>query len=1111
MNQMAHSPLSFIAHYTSYAVNNSLKRMFLLIVLASFCVFSTTIDTLAITENDSTAKFETSYEILPKIFSLHQKQSVSTLAMMLADTSGAISAKPLNNDYSNLHVSGYKSFGMSVGTLGEMNFEQGLEVVIEGEIRPGTRLSAYLSDEGSSLDGSTREISEFDQVHITLKNQIFEVTAGDQFALWPIENGILSGQKKIMGISAAVTPERASVNAFGSFSGGNYTVQTVRGRNGVQGPYYLTGKGEAGFITPISGTVKIRVNGNNLEEGFDKDFTVDYDLGTVTFNPRVLIREEDFIRVEYEYKSFDYRRTFAGGGGYYYSPDSVLSIRGTVWSESDDKNNPIEMQLSSREREILRNSGNKTGYAAPTARPVNPLDVARMSAYYPLYRKFYDSAAQDTILVYSPYNPLKPEDTKGRYTAWFTPIQKGEPGADYVVDSTVQRNDFVYKYAGAGKGDFTALAPLSAPMRESAGELEARLQLPYFKTSINIAGKELDRNLFSSLDKEGNLSSAALLKMFIGERRIEQRSLWLDLDYRYRSRQFTSELFSAHERREGWDMRELNENSDKYRFQAWESTIGGTAVKGVGMRAGIGQTWIDSLVEAEKLTGDAEVHFAEDKLELNLGAAVFRHHISDTRLSYRRYGKLLAQPSKQWKTMIGYSDEWRIDTTEQGGGHLSGLAEVSYLPANLRQNFTITQFRGGESFSGSSDTGYAFIWNQSAAFAPLNGWNLTGDSRWHRTQLHGKSRSSTFLMSVTSEIEPTSRGFSSRQEYRTNQELVSRFEQKMFYIGKGLGTHAYDSLAREFRPSINGDHIVQEIEIYDNTSLATVRKTSLNGDWYFRPVKKIDGVLGNLSWSGTLLSEEHVNSRNSKAASRIPGLLTLFYSNNADSAGASDIHYADLSYRQEVEHYSQGSIYKSRLYAMPGLRLLRNYREKTFEAALRIERKQNRLLLSLEPRYLFVTRDDLSAAQTELYSNFNLHDINAEFVQSIGQAEKFEFYVREKIGNFLRYDPHLTSAPADSSIYLQINPGIIYRPQKGGMAELSYTLSYVPYKGELDYRMAAGYSSGISHILSFHSDIRVGNNFSLSGMYRGEIRRAASENAYAPALHLFSLQVKAFL
>jgi hypothetical protein len=972
---------------------------------------------------------------------------------------------------------------------------------------------------------------------IELTDKNFRVTAGDMFMNWPA-GGILSGQKKIVGISAAVMPGagRASANAFGSFSGGNHTVQNLRGREGVQGPYYLTGNGEANIITPIDGTVKVRVNGKELAEGAgtDEDFVVDYDIGAVTFNPRILISQEDFIRIEYEYKSFDYRRTFAGGGASYHTKDSVFSMRGILWSESDDKDRPIEMQLSEREKEILRNSGNNPAYAASTARPVHPLDVARMSVFHPLYKKSYDVFADDTILVYTPYDPLRPNDTRDFYTASFSPMQTGAAGADYVIDSTAERGQFVYKYAGAGLGDHTALAPIAAPMRETAGEIEARLKLPHVKASLYIAGKESDRNLFSTLDDGGDLSSAIMFKLNAGERRMDRRTIWADVDYRFRSSKFTSEIFTADERREAWGANDVADGSDGRQFQSWESTVGGTVVRGISIGVGAGQAFADSLAETEKISADARTLFGRDKYGIDIGGAVFRHRLSDIDISHRRYGKFSAKPRAFLEASLDYKDEWRADTSGQGGGYLSGTAEAAYVPLNLRQSFNFTQYRRGENFPGSIDTGYALAWNQSVSFSPLDIWRLTGDSRWRHTDINSQGVTSTFLMSAISEIEPTAGGFSSRQEYRVNQELASRFEQKMFYIGRGLGTHAFDSTIGEFRPAANGDHIIQEVEIYDNTSSGTVRKTMLSGDWHFRPTKKMRGFLGDMAWSGVLSLEEHVDSRDGRAVSYIPGFLSLRTlrdnaaqgsatqeSSSQESATATESsysdhpNYSDLTYRQDIDHQIQGSPWKSRLYLIPGMRVVRGYMESTFETALLTERKKNRLLLSIEPRYLSVSRKDLPSAQPSAQQSglgLDLRDIGAEFVQSVGRGEMFEFYVRERGGRIFDGGAgRITSVPIDSSVYLQIRPGIIYRPARGGTAEVSYTFSYVPWVGELDYRMAGGQSRGTSHVIAFLSDINAGKHFNLSSMYRGELTRRPDERRYAPMLHVFSLQIKAFL
>jgi len=1059
-------------------------------------------------------------DTIPAVFSLHEKQSAASIDALIrqySSDSGAVKPGAVistDNDYGNLSITGYKSFGVSVGELGEVNLEQGLEAVIEGEVREGTMLRAYLSDQGSSIDGSTREISEFDMMNINLSNRSFNITAGDQFTEW-LDGGILSGQKKIVGISAEVTPGRASAGAFMSFSGGNHTVQTVRGREGVQGPYYLIGRGEGGIITPVSGTVKVRVNGRDVVEGVDEDFTVDYDIGAVTFNPRVLISLDDFIRVEYEYKAFDYRRTFAGGGASYYTKDSVFSARGIFWSESDDKNNPIEMQLSNREKEILKNSGNDPAYAASTARPVHHLDVARMSVFHPLYKKSYDAAAQDTILIYTPYDPTRPEDTRGFYTASFTSIQTGTAGADYVIDTTVQRGQFVYKYAGAGLGNFTSLAPITAPMRESAGELQMRLKLPHVNASLSIAGKESDRNLFSTADGGNDLASAVVFRLKAGEKSFERRSVWADVDYRFRSRKFRDELLSADERREGWGAADIVDESGGQQFQSWESTVGGSVVKNVVMSVGAGQAFVDSLAETEKITTDAQVRFVDGKYGVDVGAAVFRHHHSDADISHRRHGRFFTNPAPAWEASLGYKDEWRVDTLGQGGGHLSGTVEGAYLPANLRQSFSVVQYRRGENFPGSVDTGYALTWAQSAAFSPFDNWRLTGDSRWRRTKIDGHGQTSTFLMSAVSEIEQTKGGLSSRQEYRVNQEIASRFEQKMFFIGQGLGTHAFDSTIGEFRPSAHGDHIIQEVEIYDNVSAETVRKTVLCGDWFFKPTRELGGILNDLSWSGVLSLEEHVDSRNGRVITYVPGLLSLFPSEDGDTSLSPYPNYADLSYRQDIEHRIGDSPWRSRLYFLPGLRIVRGYREPTFETGLLVERKKGRLLLSVEPRYFTISREGLPGGYGSIggAGAVDMSDIGVELVQSLGRGERFEFYVRERVGRVIDNDPELAGAVSlDSSVYLRVRPGVVHRPVRGGVAELSYTFSYFPWPGaDLDYRMAGGGRPGVSHAVTFHSDVSAGKHFNLSGFYRGELTRKVGNREYSPVMHVFSMQLKALL
>jgi hypothetical protein len=186
-------------------------------------------------------RFHTMFYGVPKIFSLYTKTYLSpddTAAAL--DTAKFAALAPPREE--NLSVSGYKSVGVSVGSFGQVNLEQGLDVRIGGDIRPQTSLTAHLSDQGSSLDGATREISDFDMIYISLDNPSYRAVAGDQYVAWPFK-GLLSGQKKIKGLSASYTPLSAplSLGAFGALSGGNSAIETKQGQTGKQGPYYLTG------------------------------------------------------------------------------------------------------------------------------------------------------------------------------------------------------------------------------------------------------------------------------------------------------------------------------------------------------------------------------------------------------------------------------------------------------------------------------------------------------------------------------------------------------------------------------------------------------------------------------------------------------------------------------------------------------------------------------------------------------------------------------------------------------------------------------------------------------------------------------------------------------
>lgn len=1041
-------------------------------------------------------RFETDYFGLSKTFSLFPKLYARESELKALSDSSVL-RRTSYSERENLSVSGYKSIGVSVGSFGEINLEQGLDVRIGGQIRPGTEVSAHLSDQGSSLDGATREISEFDMIYVALTDPLYGAVAGDQYISW-IPSGIFKEQKKIKGLSASLHPDRFHLSAFGALSGGIFTTETWYGRNGVQGPYNLSGNGEPGFITPIGGTVKIKLNGKTLAEGMDRDYTVDYDLGSLTFNPSVLIKDKDLIRVEYEYKLFDYQRTVLGTEVGFSSPDSIFSVKGALWSEADNRNHPIDLVLSKKDLNTLRESGDSPPMGT-SERLVHHNDVSSEDALYPLYS--YVKGGENDHFVHKRYDPLKPDNVSGFYNVWFTYV--GEGKGDYVRTDSIVHREFVYRYAGPNQGDYSPQKELSAPERITRGEIIADLRLDLLKARVDIAGLEHDRNLFSQKDDDDNLGSSAAVTFIAGSDQIDKRGAWLQGDYLYSSRRFESETQEAYDRYKKWNDSSLAQGSGAK--QIWESALGVTPVKGLSLRAGYGQNRSDSGLITDKITGGSR-WLPSKWISVDYDGSYFRHHEGLSKGTGHQENAGIKLNFDNITGGVLYRDEWRADSSGKGAGQAGGGVELGFFPWKLRESVSFFSFRAGEGFLAARDTGYSFLWEQSFDHRIIRGWELSAGGNYHRNVNRTSGTTSTFLIDLISNVEPVSCGFSSRQHYRSNSEKASVFVQVPVFAGKGLGTHVFDDSLKEYVPHTPGDYFMQQREVYDKTIDTRIRKTTLEIDWEFRPLRKIAGILNDLSWHGTLFSEEHVDAERKNASSWIPGVSSLedFFRKKEVSSGT----YADLSYRQDIHWAPQGrDDLRGEFFVTPSFRKIRSYREPGVQAGLDFEYRKGRWTIGDKTGYLHFFRDD------SLERDFHVRDINTELVQTLRITGTLDIYLKECAG-WARRDYESTvkqSMSLDSCTYFQLSPGLSWRAFDRGFLDASYVFSVVNLPGDLDYRVARGFGSGLSQVFSVVSEIQVGKNFSVSGTYRGELRKLTPESGYEPPQHTLSLQVKAFL
>lgn len=1045
-------------------------------------------------------RYSTTFYGLQKTYSLFKKTYIDTSDTVHA-SSGLFSSsisKILTQD--NLSVSGYKSIGISLGSQGQMNLEQALDVHIFGEIAPQTELSANLSDQGTSLDGATRELGEIDMVYVSLNNPRYRAIVGDQYIIMP-PGGLLYGNKKIKGLSAGYTGEKFSAGGFGAISGGKYAVQNERGRLGFQGPYYLVGNGEADIINPISGTVKVFVGDKNLEEGEDADFVIDYDLGTLTFMPSFPIDDDQFIRIEYEYKSFDYQRMTFGGDLGASSKDSIISVKSAVWYEMDNKHHPIETELDDVTIENLKNAGD-TIPLVPNGRRVHPNDVERRNAIYPLYRIDTTDSGQK-IYTYEE----NPSDTQELYLVWFRSVPAGD--GDYVADSTKKqvRTVYFYRFDTTGTGNYTSSTPFPAPRRSVIGQTSVSLRpCDWLRLSTNIAGEENDKNLFSNIDDKDNRGSATRSEFILGRKTFNDKAFWLLGNHSFISRRFTQKIITDFNRKSHWDReRDFSTGGE---LQIWESSAGATFLQDVATEFTCGQYIRNDTVLTHRSANNTRLLFF-DKLLMNYTGNLFHHTDMAQTENMHSDNLVLDLDLERMRYGLRFDDEWRFGSADTGRGNVGGGADLSVKPVNLQESVYYSRRMKGDRFLASDDTTNIFTWQQSINHMPLKGWSFSGSSSYQkRSKPHDTL--STLLITASNDVASPRAGFTTHQDYSVTSEKATAFIQVPVYAGEGLGYYSFDTTLSEYMPDrIGGSYFMEEREVYDTAASTRVRKTMLKGNWTFKPpVKKGSGILADITLLGSFNIEEHIKSNTSLGIkSWVPGCFYL--SDKADSL----ISFANGFYRQDLKWrpaHLQGL--NAGAYIKPSSRKVRRYNEESLEWGGDFGQSWNRFFAGAKGRILSFRRHEINTQVRD-----TVQDRYVDLTQKFNVISDFSLFIEETAGWAKKKGGRDTSTPqgstnAGSNMYFKIRPGCTFQPKERGFAEASYTLSYVDIPGTLDYRMAQGYNGGISHTIEVFIDVMVGKHISIGGNYRGEYNKPLDKNAvFGEGLHVVSLEVKAYL
>jgi hypothetical protein len=1044
---------------------------------------------------------------MPRMYWLFEKRfagSHDTL-VMIRDSLFRIKTNEFAEE--NVTLSGYKSINVSVGTGGNMNLEQALDVSLSGEVAPHTTLSGHLTDQGTNIEG-TRELSDFDRIYVELDNPKYSLVVGDQYAYWPVSGGIFSGdQKKLTGISAEYrggTPggepglaglgsSRFSVKGFGAICGGKYTIQTIKGKATLQGPYYLTGEGEQGFIVPIRGSVSITVNGQKRTEGDQADFTVDYEMGNITFTPKTLIQDDDIIRVEYQYRLFDYQRSLVGANVTGSLPDSSVKVDGAVWYEADDKNRPLDNSISSSDIALMAQSGDSPPQH-PSGRAILPVEVAQESRLQPLYK--LDSLGR---YVFTQYNPLTPAQDTGFYAVWFRDVGQGNGAYSVDPDSTGVHPELhaqIYKYVGQGLGSATDSTAVPLPQGVLNGEMRVTVRPhKWVSADIDVAGTDVDKNLASSKDDNDNLGSATNARITLGRRAMDQRSLWLTGSHLYVTPNFTHEVLSTYQGGMVWD--DTSGDMLSGTRQAWQSAAGGAILPGTWAEVSYGQLRHDNELHTDRISGDAQATVFKN-YSLEYQGSFFRHVLWGENTRRDDLDARFKLFSTDWD--VFGRDEWRMFQTSGNRGQAGVGASMTWTPWMLHESVQYQLHRKGDgSELSAQDTGRSITWDQSVSRSITRAWKVEATSHYLDLDIFNLQQTSAVLVTAASDVSLPQTGLTSHQEYRINVEKASSYQTVGVYAGPGRGDAVWSDSLQTYVAKANGDYILQQHEVYDTAGTDRVRKTRILVNWSYAPAKKRGtGILRDLSWYGSLSSEEHLSmARALPVSSWLPGYFSLF--SKSGLGDSASLRFADVSYRQNVD-WSPDSLkgVHGKLYAEPFAKKLSDYYENGVNWGGAADR-------TFEPWYLAFEGAMLSAWRHGLldYNEYALTDRHGQATEKYSIIRPLSLYVKET-GGWARQ----TGISGSEGWYYRVVPGVQWQVFGKGTVEVSYTYSFVGLQNIVDPRIAQGFTSGTTHTIDATGHVDFASHFSLDLSYHGELGR----NYYnGTGLHVLSMQVKAYL
>lgn len=408
---------------------------------------------------------------------------------------GVVVKNPRSQILGELNSKGSIIRGITFGNNQGQSVQSSMDLQISGKLSKDVSVLASISDHNLPIqaDGYTQTLEEFDKIYMQLNIKEKSILRAGHLDLLDEETYFGRFQRRSMGLQFETLfgkENKTFVDVSAGVARSEFHRIRFQGVEGNQGPYRLTGKNGEQFITIISGSEQVFIDGILMKRGENQDYVINYNTGEITFTSFRPIFKQNFITISYNYTNRNYTRFLVTGG---IKHERERSKFGFNWfMENDNKNAPLSLNLSKEDEQILANAGNNPNLMYAPSGTVAEYDVNKI-----LYQVIQNPNGN--------YYEFSTDQSQTLYQVAFTYL--GQNLGDYRIKQTTN-NGRVFEYVGNNMGEYKAVRKLPSPQKTQVFSANSEFLLKDGKVGADASLSNFDVNLFSSKNSSQNIGYA---------------------------------------------------------------------------------------------------------------------------------------------------------------------------------------------------------------------------------------------------------------------------------------------------------------------------------------------------------------------------------------------------------------------------------------------------------------------------------------------------------------------------------------------------------------------------------------------------------------------------